>query len=168
MTDVKVKDADLQAAAHEGMDAFVKVFTDGIHSAIGGELCADNMEGLNADQITLLAYEILQTEVMDGGFVQLIHNGYGGFIFRNPFAKAIRQWGLGELASLINKGHKLYSKFHGEIEIDCSDEDFMAMFEQFPQFDDLDDTFVECEEEWTAAVAHYIDEHIDKFATIEK
>jgi hypothetical protein len=42
----------------------------------------------------------------------------------------------------------------------------MAMFERFPEFDELDDAFVEMEEEVTEAVAHYVDEHIDHFATI--
>ena len=44
----------------------------------------------------------------------------------------------------------------------------MAMFERYPAFDDLDDEFLECEEEFTAAIAHYIDEHIEDFATIEQ
>jgi hypothetical protein len=42
----------------------------------------------------------------------------------------------------------------------------MALFEQFPEFDDMDDLFVDQEEAWTADVAHYIDEHIDKFAKV--
>lgn len=42
----------------------------------------------------------------------------------------------------------------------------MALFERFPRFDDLDDSFVENEEEWTAAVAAYIDNHIERFARI--
>ena len=44
----------------------------------------------------------------------------------------------------------------------------MALFEQLPEFDDLDDTFIENEEEWTAAIARYVDEHIENFATIEE
>ena len=44
----------------------------------------------------------------------------------------------------------------------------MALFEQFPEFDELDDTFVEEEEQWTADIAHYIDEHIEQFALIEQ
>ena len=56
MKAVVVKDTDLQKAAGEGMDAFIQVFTDAIHHAIGGELNAENMQDLNADQITLLAY----------------------------------------------------------------------------------------------------------------
>lgn len=93
MKEVIVKDAVLQKAAVEGMDAFLQVFTDAIHQTIGGELNADNMQELSAEQITLLAYVTLRDEVMDGGFVQLIHNGYGPFFFKNPFDRAMRNWG---------------------------------------------------------------------------
>jgi hypothetical protein len=43
----------------------------------------------------------------------------------------------------------------------------MALFEQFPDFDDLDDAFVENEEEWTAAIARYVDEHIGDFVKVK-
>lgn len=168
MKEVIVNDADLRKAAGEGMDAFLKVFIDAIYSSVGGELTAETMSELNADQVTLLAYGILHEEVMDGGFVQLIHNGYGGFIFLNPFAKALRQWGMRELSKLIYEAHTLYNKYRAEIETECSDEEFMAMFERFGEFDDLDDQFVENEEEYTAQVAGYVDEHIDKFVKIEE
>ena len=168
MVEVIVKDQDLQQAAMEGMDAFIGVFTKAIHEAIGGELTQENMGELNADQMTLLSWEILHDEVMDGGFVQLIHNGYGPFFFKNPFGKMMREWGIDELATLMNRTRSLYGKFHKEIERECTDEEFMALFEQMPQFDDCDDLFVENEEQWTAAVAYYIDEHIDRFADIEE
>ena len=167
MKEVIVKDEALQKAAMEGMDAFVKVFVDAIYDAIGGQLTAETMGELNSDQVTLLAWDILHEEVMDGGFVQLIHNGYGQFIFKNPFAKALRQWGLREPSKLIYDAHTLWLKHREAIEKDCSDEEFMALFEQFPDFDDLDDQFVENEEEWTDDIAHFIDDNLDKFAKIE-
>jgi hypothetical protein len=43
----------------------------------------------------------------------------------------------------------------------------MALFERFPEFDDLDDQFVENEEAWTEEIAHYIDDNLEKFAVIE-
>jgi len=168
MKEVKIKDSLLQKAATDGMDAFIDVFVNGIHDVIGGDLGKDNMEDINASQITLLAYHTLRDEVMDGGFVQLIHNGYGGFIFQNPFAKVMRLWGLIDLGKLINKVHTLYNKYHEEIERDCTDEEFMAMFEKYPEFDEFDDEFVENEECWTNDIAHYVDEHIEEFATIVK
>lgn len=167
MIEVRIKDSALREAAGEGMDAFVGCFVSATKEAIGGELTAETMAELNSDQVTLLAWDILHEEVMDGGFVQLIHNGYGPFIFKNPLAKALKLWGLRELSKLIYSAHTLYVKYGEQIERDCTDDEFMALFEQFPEFDDLDDTFVEEEENWTADIAHYIDENIERFATIE-
>ena len=154
-------------AAEEGMDAFVDVFIKAINDSIG-QLTAETMAELNSDQITLLAYQTLRDEVMDGGFVQLIHNGYGPFIFKNPFAKAVKQWGMKDLSKLIYEAHTLYHRYGAEIERECSDEEFMALFEQYSEFDEMDDAFVENEELWTQMVAVYIDDHIGNFATIEK
>jgi len=166
MKEVIVKDADLQQAAMEGMDAFIGVFTKAIHEAIGGELTAENMGELNSDQITLLSWEILHEELMDGGFVQLIYNGYGPFIFKNPFAKALRQWEMRGLSKMIYDAHTLWLKYRSEIERELTDEEFMALFEKCSEFDDLDDLFVENEEEWTGDIAHYIDDHLERFAKI--
>ena len=167
MNAVTVKDQDLRQAAGEGMDAFVACFVTAIKDSIGGELTAETMSQLNANQITLLAWQILHDEVMDGGFVQLIHNGYGPFIFKNPFAKALKFWSMRPLSKLIYDAHTLYVKYGQQLERDCTDDEFMALFEQFPEFDDLDDKFVEEEEAWTEQIARYIDNNIEKFATIE-
>jgi hypothetical protein len=168
MKEVTIKDDVLRKAAGEGMDAFVGAFVQAIKEAIGGELTAATLGELNSDQITLLAWDVLHEEVMDGGFVQLIHNGYGPFIFKNPFAKAVKLWGMRELSKLVYDAHTLYVKYHEPLEKDCTDDEFMALFEQFPEFDDMDDEFVEKEEEWTEQIARYIDENIDRFAKVKE
>lgn len=167
MKKVIVKDAALRTGAQQGMDEFLKVVTDSIYQAIGGDLTAETMAELNADQITLLAYVILRDTVMDGGFVELIHNGYGPFIYLNPFAKAVRNWGLHDLYKMISDTHRLFGKYCADIEKDCTQEEFDALYEQFPEFDDYDDAFVENEEEFTSEIAHYVDEHLDDFCEIE-
>lgn len=166
MKNVIVKDADLMQAAQQGMDEFLQMFVKGIYDAIDGQLTAENMAELNADQITLLAWNVLHEEVMDGGFVQLIHNGYGPFIFKNPFAKAVKLWGLRDLSKLVYNAHTLYLKYREEIEVECDEDEFMAMFERYPEFDDMDDEFVENEEQWTEQIAQYVDDNLQKFAEI--
>lgn len=165
---VTIQEAEIIQAASQGMDAFVDVFYKHILDSIRGELNAQGMQQLQPDQITLLAYMIFREEVMDGGFIQLIHNGYGPFIFLNPFAKAMRLWGAKDFCNLIYKGRKLFEKYGEELTRECSDEEFMALFEKYPEFDDLDDAFVEMEEEVTETVARYIDEHLDNFAQVLK
>lgn len=167
MVQVKIQDAALQKAAEAGMDEFVQTFVSAIKTAIGGELTAETMPELNSEQITLLAWDILHEEMMDGGMIQLIHNGYGAFIFLNPTNKAFRNWGMQELYKLISNAHRLYSKYHEDIERDMTDEEFMELYEKYPEFDDADDAFIENEEAWTSMIAHHIDENIDEFAIVE-
>lgn len=166
MLEVKIKDEDIRKAVAQGEDKFVEVFVEAINQTIGGELNADTMQQLNADQITLLAWAMLCEEVVTGGYVQLIHNGYGAFIFKNPFAVAMRNWGLTTLYSHIRRAKKFYDKYQSIIEQDMDEDDFMALYEQTPEFDDLDDYFLDMLNEWTSQIATYIDDHLDSFATI--
>ena len=126
------------------------------------------MEKLSSDQITLLGWSYLHDEVMEGGYIQLIYNGYGAFIFENPFARVLREWGLKKLYSHIQHARKAYEKYHERIEVEMTDDEFMALYEQMPQFDESDDEFVLNEEEWTQMIAEYIDEHISNFVIVEK
>lgn len=164
---LKIKEQQVIEAAQQGMDAFVELFYNKIMNSIGGELNAETMQLLTPDQITLLAYCIYREEVMDGGHVQLIHNGYGPFIFLNPFAKAMRLWGAKEFSKLVYSGRKFFEENQQMLTQDCSDEEFMAIYENYPEADDLDDEFIIMEEEVTDIVAHYIDENLANFAQIE-
>jgi hypothetical protein len=42
----------------------------------------------------------------------------------------------------------------------------MALFEKYPKFDDLDDEFIEMEEELSTAIGRYVTEHLEDFVTI--
>ena len=166
--EITIQESHLIAAAQQGMDEFIAVFTDRYLEVIGGQLTGENMHLLNGEQISLLAYVMFRDEVMDGGFVQLIHNGYGPFIFENPFAKAMRIMGAHEFSKLIYKARKIYDAHKDDLTRERTDEEFMAMYEQYEGFDELEEIFIEEEEDLTATLAHYVDEHIEQFAEIVK
>lgn len=160
---VAISDAALRRAAGEGMDAFIKVFADAYMEAMGGQFTPQGMSLLTGEQHSLLAYQLFRDEVMEGGFCQLIQNGYGGYIFDNPFAKAMRLWGIGDLPKLIYAAKKIYDQHREDLERERTDDEFMAMYEQYEAFDDLEDEFLEKEEEYTELVARYVDSHIEAF-----
>lgn len=163
---IQIKDKALATAAEKGMDEFLQVFTDTYLEAIGGKLTAENMTLLNGSQHTLLAHRFFQDEMRDGGFVQLIQNGYGGYIFGNPFAKAIKQFGAVELSKIIYKAKEIYDPNKAALERETTDEEFNAMYVDFEAFDDLEEAYFEMEEKQTAIIAAYVDEHISDFAEI--
>ena len=165
---IEVMESALQKAAGEGMDEFIQVFTDKYKEVIGGELTADSCPSFFDKQHSLLAYQIFRDEIMFGGFCQLIQNGYGGYIFDNPFAKVMRLWGVEEFSKLVYKAKKIYDANRKDLEKERTDDEFMAMYEQYEAFDDLEEAYLDMEEQVTTLVASYVDNHLELFAKIIK
>ena len=163
---IQLKDTTFTIAAEKGMDEFLQVFTDAYLVEIGGELTAEKMHLLNSNQHTLLAFHFFTKEMREGGFVQLIQNGYGGYIFSNPFAKAIRQFGAAELSKLIYKAKEIYDPNKEKLERQTTDEEFNALYVDFEAFDELEEVYFDIEESQTALIAAYVDEHITDFAEL--
>lgn len=162
---IQITRNNLEAATNESGEAVAREVKNAIEQACGS-LTGETLTALNAEQVTLWAFFILHDEVMDGGFVQLIHNGYGPFFFRNPFTKAMQLWGIDTIVPIMRHAEKLYRKHGADIEKPCSDEAFMALFEQFPQFDDLDDEFIDEEENICQAVGQYVADHLERFVEV--
>ena len=163
---IEITDDALRKGAEEGMDGFLQVFIDKYLEVTGGTINVETMPLLNGHQHTLLGYHFFREEVNEGGFVQLIQNGYGPYIFDNPFAKAMRLMGLKEFSKLIYAAKEIYDANRKDLEKDCTDDEFMAMYEQYEPFDDLEEEFMESEEYITAKLAEYVDEHLEQFAVV--
>jgi len=153
--------------------AFIEWVTDGYLAAIGGGLTAENMDMLSAEQHTVLCYRYVLDEVMEGGFIQLIMNGYAPYVLEGPFPMVVKkQWGsvegqekvMKDFSKLLYEVKKEYHKHQEELSQDMSDEDFMAMYEQLEELNELGDDFLdEHQEEVTPAVAKMIVENLDEY-----
>mgnify|MGYP000682992094 CR=1 FL=1 len=128
---IEITDKALQTAAAKGMDEFLRVFTDKYKETVGGDPTAETMPLLSGEQHSLLAYRIFRDEVTEGGFCQLIQNGYGAYIFGNPFARVMRLWGAESFSKLVYRAKKIYDANREDLERERTDEEFMAMYEQY-------------------------------------
>ena len=161
---IQIRETTIIEAAEKGTDEFLKVFTDAYLEALGGDITAENMGLLNGYQHTLLALRFFSEEVNEGGFVQLIQNGYGGYIFDNPVAKALKLMGATGLSKILYKAKEIYDAHREELERETTDEEFTAMYVDFEQFDELEEKFFYMEEEEIQLIAQYVDEHLEDFA----
>ena len=152
---------------------FILWVTNGYLDAIGGSLTAENMEMLGAEQHSLLCYRYVLDEVMEGGFIQLILNGYAPYVLEGPFPMVVKkEWGsvvgqekvMKDFSKLLYEAKREYHKHQEELSKDMSDEDFMALYEQLEALNELGDDFLdEHQEEVTPAVAKMIVENMDKY-----
>ena len=153
--------------------AFIEWVTDGYLAAIGGGLTAENMDMLSAEQHAVLCYRYVLDEVMEGGFIQLIMNGYAPYVLEGPFPMVVKkEWGsvegqekvMKDFSKLLYEVKKEYHKHQEELSQDMSDEDFMAMYEQLEELNEFGDDFLdEHQEEVTPAVAKMIVENLDEY-----
>lgn len=145
---------------------YINLYTDAYLAEVDNELSSQNMQKLNGHQHALLAYRYFREEVNYGGFVQLIQNGYGGYIFDNPTAKALKIFGADGTAKLIYKAKEIYDANREELERDTSDEDFNAMYVDFEVFEEIEESYYQIEKAQTAIVAKFVDNNRELFAEI--
>ncbi|KAF2515580.1 DMP19 family protein [Flavobacterium foetidum] len=133
-------------------------------------LYLDPAEGLHSEadvcQHTLMAYNILFGEVTNGGFLQLIHNGYADYIFSTSFSKTLHLWGASSMASIINKAAKIYLKNKIEIEVERSTNELSDLYSKYPEFNSLDHKFFHVMYSETEVIKNYILRHTKDFAMI--
>ena len=149
-------------------DEFIINITDCYLQHIGGNLTSETMDMLNTDQHTLLAYRWMMEEVMEGGFIQLITNGYAGYVLEGPFALVLKKmWCMKELAQLVFDVKREYHLHKDELERDMTDEEFMALYEQLETLNEMGDTFLDdYQEQTTPAVRDYVMKNAEKFAIL--
>lgn len=163
---IQIPSSELKQAMHKGDKEFLRSIAETYLTAIGGNLNTSNMQLLNGWQHVLLSWYFFSTEMDEGGFVQLIQNGYGGYIFDNPFAKALRLMGARDLSKLLYKAKKIYDENKTILERDTSEEEFNAMYVDFEQFDELEEEYFDMEEEQLEIISAYVKEHLSDFVDI--
>ena len=163
---IQIREEKINASLKKDDIEYINLYTDAYLVAIENDLSADNMEKLEGYQHALLAYRIFREEVNRGGFIQLIQNNYGGYIFDNPTAKAFKIFGAEKTAKIIYKAKEIFDANREELERDTTDEEFTAMYVNFEVFDELDEKYFSIEKEETAIIARFVDENRSLFAKI--
>lgn len=122
-----------------------------------GETAAD---GMSDEQHTLMAYVYLDSQVQEGGFVQLIASGYGEYVLLNPLADSLRRWRIKQTPKILEQAKKYYQEVGEDIET-ATDEGIsvVTLRKQYPQFEELDAAYYDCVEEDMALAATYIKNH---------
>ena len=91
----QITQEELDAAWNASPLNYIEAITDAYLNTLDGQLTEYNMDVLTANQHTLLAYRYILDEVMEGGFIQLIQNGYGPYVLDGPFAMMMKKhWEL--------------------------------------------------------------------------
>jgi thiaminase len=149
----EIKKEAIENVKNDAWD-FIYLFADKYYEMIekNGEKI---MEKFNEDQHTLLAYLYLDSEVCNGGFIQLIQNGYGGYIFNNPFSEYIKSWGAEKAAEIVEKAKIIYNKYKKELEEEKSIDEFSELYKEITDFEPLENEYYKINDSETERIKAY-------------
>jgi tetratricopeptide (TPR) repeat protein len=127
---------------------------------LGGKVMTDYF---NNSQLTLMAYYFFYEQVSNGGFIQLVQNGYGDFIFNTPFSETIKTWGAEEACEIIEKARIIYEKYEDELKKETTEEEFLELYSEITDFEPLEEDFFEIMKDETETIRRYVEENADDF-----
>jgi tetratricopeptide (TPR) repeat protein len=135
------------------------------------EILVENPNGkitdsFNDSQITLLVYSFLYGQVSNGGFIQLVQNGYGGLVFDSPFSEIIKTWGAEKTGEIVEKAGIIYNKYKDELEKEKSMEEFSELYSEITDFEPLEEEFFKTMENESNIVKKHVEDNASEFEII--
>lgn len=129
---------------------------------------SDDADALSDAEHTLLAYCYLDSQVEEGGFVQLIAAGFGDYVFANPLADTLRRWGIKATPKVIEAAQQFYAQHGAQIEA-LADEGIPieTLRAQYPHSEELDAAYYDVADDDMALVLDYVCAHPAHFPTAQ-
>ncbi len=123
----------------------------------------EKAQTLNIFQHAIQALTLLEAQVRTGGYIQLIQNGYGEYIFENAWPEAYRYMQATKLADNLNQAKEIYMNNKEALEKELSLEEFTKLYDAFPQFDPLHTRYINIIEEELETIKNFIHLHPEYF-----
>lgn len=162
----KITQAELDKAKDDAWD-FLFLLIDPMYEMISLDETGEIMSQFSSEQHTLLAFNALYGDVANGGFIQLIQNGYGEYIFDNPFSEHIKKWGAVEIGKIVEDAKVIYNQHKDNLEKETDLTGFSKMYEEFTEFEPLDDWFYEVMDDEVEIIRKYVEDNLDHFVVVE-
>lgn len=161
---IEQKKLDEILASDDAM-ALYDLFAQPLHEEMYRRQSFEFMNELSEGQQLLLSYDYVQTQVLQGGFIQFIQNGYISLLLSLP--GWLEDIGANEMARIIDDVLKVYVLNQERLDAETSVEDFAKLYNEFKEFEQLDAEFATLNDETIKEILDYTLEAVEDFAVIK-
>jgi hypothetical protein len=106
--------------------------------------------------------------VFPGGFITLIQEGFGEYIFESEFGGCLKEWGFNHLASIIERANKIYQSKKVELESQTHDYEveLSEYYAQYPELGKLGEEFGYYMGDEAEYIIEFVKNNIEYFAIV--
>lgn len=119
------------------------------------------IETLSPGQELLIRYDYIRMQVLQGGFIQLIQNGYINLLL--PMPQMLLQVGSEDMGQLLDDVLRVYTLNVADLSKETSVEEFARLYQEYTEFEALDARFNELNTATEAAIVQYALKYPDEF-----
>lgn len=122
------------------------------------------LDDLSHGQQLLLSYDYVREQVMQGGFIQLIQNGYIHLLPQMP--GWLNEVGDVEMSQLLDDVLKVYVLNHELLDKKTTVEEFAMLYQELKEFEILDERFYNLNDNTRDLILNYASKHIEDFVKV--
>jgi hypothetical protein len=123
------------------------------------------MDELSEGQQLIISFDYVHTQVIQGGFIQLIENGYVALLA--PMPEWLIKIGDTEMAHLLDDVLKVYVLNKKTFDKSKTLQDFAALYNELTEFEELDSRYSRLHEATVEKITAYALSHLHEFVTLK-
>lgn len=144
--------------------AFYDLLVQPLHEELYKKQDFNFLDDLSQGQQLLLSFDYLWMQVMQGGFIQFIQNGYIALL--PPMPEWLYNIEDPEMAKLIDDVLKVYVLNRELLDKETTVKEFAELYEELKEFEILDEQFKNIHQATMEKILSYAIMHMDEFATV--
>ncbi len=129
-----------EAAAAADFPRAFELLAEPVHRALYEAQDFSVLQEMSVEERLILSFDYIQMQALSGGFIQLIQNNYVSLLV--PAIEGLQQLQLEpEMVLLLDDVLRVYVLNREALDRDTSVEEFGKLYEEFREFETLDDRF---------------------------
>lgn len=149
----------------ESDEALFELFVEPLHEELYKRQTFDFLNDLSDGQQLLLSYDYVRQQVLQGGFIQLIQNGYIGLLPMMP--GWLYTIGAPDMAQVIDDVLKVYVLNRDLLSRKTTLEEFALLYQELKEFEGIDARFTGLNAPTIHIMMDYALRHIEDFAALK-
>ena len=150
--------------ANQSDETIIDIAAAPFHEKIYQEQSFDLLDQLNPIQKTLVIHHYLMMHVPSGGFIQFIHNDYVSLI--PEFMDGLKVVGDTKMIAILDEVLLAYVKHHAVFVSANTLELFTKLYDQLPEFSELDKRFSDAYPAMNMKLVNYLKEQVQEVLSL--
>ena len=150
--------------ASADIDDLYELLVTPLHEELHKRQTFDFFNDLTIGQQLLISYDYVRAQVEQGGFLQLIENGYIGLLPSMP--GWLQVIGANEMAGLLDNVLKIFVENKDILSKERTVEEFAKLYSEFKELEASDTEFMQLNEPTVKLIMEYAMHHPEEFVHV--